>query len=66
MISKQIKKMKFVNGLIPALKEKVRPLVDWGMHLDEIVSITEKMQTTMKLNTPQPSLHKPKQFVRWR
>ena len=28
MISKLIKKMKFVNGLIPALKGKVRPLVN--------------------------------------
>ena len=53
MSSKHIKKMKFENGLIPALKKKVRPLVDWGMHFDEIVSIAEKIQTTTKLITAQ-------------
>ena len=53
MISNQIKKIKLVNGLIPALKEKVRPLVDWGMHFDEIVCIAEKIQGTTKLTTLQ-------------
>ena len=53
MISNEIKKLKFVNALIPALKEKVRPLVDCGMHFDEIVCIAEKIQGTTKLTTPQ-------------
>ena len=65
MISNQIKKMKFVNSLISALKEKVRPLVDWGMHFDEIVSIAEKIQTTTKLSTPQQPLHKQEQLRQW-
>ena len=43
VISNHIKKMKFVCSLIPALKEKVRLPVDWGMHFDEIVSIAEKI-----------------------
>ena len=53
MISNQIKEIKLMNGLIPALKVNVRPIGDWGMHLDEIVSIVEKIQTTSKLTTPQ-------------
>ena len=62
MISNQIKKMKCVNGLIPALKEKVRPLVDCGMHFDEIVSSAEEIQTTTKVSTPPQPLYKQKQF----
>ena len=57
--------MKFVNGLIPALKEKVRPLVYWGMHFDEIVSIAEKIQRTIKLTTTQQPPYKQKQFRQW-
>ena len=61
----QIKQMKFVNDLIPAWEEKVRPLVDWGMHFDEIVSIAEKILTTTELSTPQQPPHKQKQFRPW-
>ena len=61
----QIKKMTFVNGLIPVLNEKVRQLVDCGMHFDEIVSIAEMIQTTSKLSTPQQPAHKEKQFSQW-
>ena len=61
MISNQIKKMKFVNGLIPAWKEKVRLQVDCGMHFDEIVSIAEKIQTITKLTTLQQPPYKQKQ-----
>ena len=66
MISNQIEEMKCVKGLIPALKEQVRPLVDWGMHLDEIVSIAENNQTTTKLTTPQLAPQKQKQFIQCR
>ena len=62
MISKQIKTMTFVNGLIPVLKKKVRPLVNWEMHFDKIVSIAEKIQSTTKLTTLQQPPHKQKQF----
>ena len=62
MIRKGIKNMKFVNALIPALEDKVRLPVDWGMHFDKIVSIAEKIQTTTTLTTPQRPLHKQKQF----
>ena len=62
MISNPIKKMKFVKGLITALKRKVKPLVDCGMHFDEIVSIAEKIQTITKPSTPQQPPHKRKQF----
>ena len=43
MISKQIQKMQLVNGLRLSLKEQVRPPVDCGMPLAEIISIAEKM-----------------------
>ena len=62
MISNQIKKMKLVNGLMPASKEKVRPLVDCGMRFDEIVSITEKIQITTNLTTPEQPPYKQTQF----
>ena len=57
--------MKFVNGLIPALKQKVRPLVDWEIHFDEIVSIAEKILTTAELTTLLQPPQKQKQFRQW-
>ena len=65
MISNQMKKMKFVNDLIPAPKERVRPLVDCRVHFHEIVGIAEKIQTTTKLTTLRQPPHKQKQFRPW-
>ena len=47
MISNPLKKMKFVNRLIAALEEKVRPVLDCGMPFDKIVTMREKIQTTI-------------------
>ena len=65
MVSLQAMKMKFVDGLIPLLREKVRPLIDWDMPFDEIVSIAEKIQTTTKLTVLQQPVQKQKQFRQW-
>ena len=65
MVSLQAMKMKFVDGLIPLLREKVRPLIDWDMPFDEIVSIAEKIQTTTRLTAPQQPMQKQKQFRQW-
>ena len=62
MIRNKSEKKKFVNSLIPALKEKVRPLVDGGLHFAEIVSIVEKIQTTTKLTTASQPPQQQKQF----
>ena len=57
--------MKCVNGLISAWNDKVRPLVDCGMHFDVIVRIAEKIATTTKLTTPSLPLYKQKQYRQW-
>ena len=48
MISNHVLKVKFVDGLLPWIREKVRPMVDWDMKFDVIVGIAEKIQTTSK------------------
>ena len=65
MVSLQAMKMKFMDAVIPQLREKVRPLIDWNMPLDEIVSIAEKIQTTTKLTVPQQLVQKLKQLRQW-
>ena len=50
--------MKFVDGWIPLLGEKVRPLIDWDMPFDEIVSSADKLQTTTKLTVTQQLVQK--------
>ena len=43
MISNHIHKVKFVDGLLPWIRDKVGPMVDWDMKFDAIVGIAEKM-----------------------
>ena len=62
MISNKIKTMKFGNGLIPGLKQKVRPLVHRRIRFDEIVSIAVKNQRTIKLTLLQQPANKDEQF----
>ena len=58
MVSLQSMNMKFVDGLIPLLREKVTPLIDWDMPFDEIVSIAEQILTTTNLTVPQQLVQK--------
>ena len=46
MISNHLLKDKFVDGLLPWIRHKDRPKVDWGMKFDGIVAIAAKIQTT--------------------
>ena len=48
MISNHVLKVKFVDGLLPWITDKVRPMVDWDMKFDAIVGIAEKIETTSK------------------
>ena len=48
MISNHVLKVKFVGGLLPWIRDKVRPIVDRDMKFDAIVGIAEKIQTTSK------------------
>ena len=41
-------KVKFVDSLLPWIRDNVRPMVDWDMKFDAIVGIAEKIQTTSK------------------
>ena len=47
-ISNHVVNVKFVDGLLPWIRDKVRPMVDWNMKFDAIVSIAEKIQITSK------------------
>ena len=58
-------RMKFVDGLIHLLRDKVRRLIDWDMLCDERVSIGEKIQTTTKLTILQEPGLEQKQFTQW-
>ena len=40
--------MKFVDGLLPWIRDKVRLMVEWHMKFDGIVGIAEKLETTYK------------------
>ena len=62
IVSLQARKMKCVDVLIPLLREQVRPLIDWDMAFDELVSIAEKILTTTKLTVAQQPVQKQKQF----
>ena len=46
MISNNVLKVQFVDGLLPWIRDKVRPMVDWQMKVDAIVGIAEKIMTT--------------------
>ena len=48
MISNHILQVKFVDSLLPSIRDKVRPMVDWDMKFDAIIGIAEKIQTTSK------------------
>ena len=48
MISNHVPQVKFVDGLLPWIRDKVRPMVDCGMKFNAIVGIAEKIQTTSK------------------
>ena len=48
MISNHVLKVKFVDGLLPWIRDRVRPMVDRNMKFDAIVNIAEKIQTTSK------------------
>ena len=48
MISNHILNVKFVDGLQPWIRDKVRPLVDLDMKFDATVGIAEKIKTTSK------------------
>ena len=46
MISNHVLMVKFVDGLLPWIRDKVRPMVDWQMKFYAIVVIAKKIQTT--------------------
>ena len=48
MISNHVLKVKFVDGLLPWISDKVRPMADWGIKFDAIVGIAAKIQSTSK------------------
>ena len=48
MISNHVLKVKFVDGLLPWIRDKVRPMVDWGVKFDASVGIAEQIETTSK------------------
>ena len=48
MISNYVYKVKFVDGLLPWIRDKVRPMVDWRMKYDAIVAIAERIQSIYK------------------
>ena len=41
MISNHVLNVKFVDGLLPCIRDKVRPMVDWDMKFDAIVGMAE-------------------------
>ena len=45
MMSKHVLKVKFVDGQLPGIRDKVRPIVEWDMKFDAIVGIAEKILT---------------------
>ena len=57
--------MKFVAGMNVLLSGKVRSLIDWDMSFDEILCITENIQTSTKLTIPQQVVQKQKQCRQW-
>ena len=48
MISNHVLKVKFVDGLLPWIRDKVRLMVDWDMKFDAMVGIAGKIQRTSK------------------
>ena len=46
MISNHVLKVKFVDGLLPGIRDNVKPMVDWDMKFDAIVDIAESIRTT--------------------
>ena len=67
MISNHVRKVKFVDGLLPWIRDKVRPMLDWNMKFDTIVGIAEKIQTTSKPGGTHsgPPLRKPNPDKQW-
>ena len=67
MISNHVLKVKFVDALLPWIRDKVRPIVDWDMKFDAIVGIAEKIQTTSKPSGTHsgPSARKPNPDKQW-
>ena len=48
MISNHVLSGKFVDGLLPWIRDQVRLMVDWDMKFDAIVGRAEKIHTTSK------------------
>ena len=67
MISNDVLKVKFVDGLLPWIRDKVRLMVDWDMKFDAIVVIAENIQTTYETGGTHsgPQLRKPNPNKEW-
>ena len=67
MISNYVLKVKFVDSLLPWIRDKVRPMVDWKMKFDAMVGIADKLQTISKPGGTHsgPRLRKPNPDKQW-
>ena len=67
MISNHVLKVKFVDGLLPWIRDKLRPMLDWGMKFDAIAGIAENIQTTSKPGRTHSGLppRKPNPDMQW-
>ena len=57
MITDHALKIKFIEGLLPYLKQSIKPHINYDMSLEELVTVAEKHASTLKSNQPRPTTH---------